>query len=503
MTATDHPATTGPFDSVRDYIAALEAYGRLLRIPEIDQDKYEATALAYRLADRYGWVGGPTVCFDRVHLGGEWFDGPVIINQYGGWDCEALAFGAEPVPGDQLASFFAAMDKVAACRDDEGKWRRVPPVEINLAEAPCRDVIIRGDDVNLLGYPFLQNNPVDGGRYINTGCVICEDPEVGRNVGIYRCQVKGPRSIALSSGAGQGGWDIIMQAQQRGEPFASVAIALGADPIVYAMGGSKVAMPGEDELEFAGGFRGRPVEIVRCETSALSVPAHAEMIIEGRVYFGFTREGPYGERYGYAGAARDDCLLMEVDAVTHRRRPWFFNQFTGIMRGSMAAPGEVSMRSGFSQWFPEITGMHCPDPYPGWCYVSVNKSGPGQVEKLGEQIAKYLPNAKIIVVVDDDVEIHRPEEVLHAIGTRWQPHPAGHIVEEGFSLPLDPSLPERLLNERVTSSKIVIDATRQWPEEGGPEVYAKLSRECLTEALPEVFAGIDARLDGLIGDWRP
>ena len=105
-------ASTGPYDSLREFIAALESHGYLLRIPEIDQDKYEATALAYRLVDRKGYNTAPAMLFERVKVDGEWMDGPVLGNPYGPWQAEALGFGVETITDDYIAMYRAAMEKI-------------------------------------------------------------------------------------------------------------------------------------------------------------------------------------------------------------------------------------------------------------------------------------------------------------------------------------------------------------------------------------------------------
>ena len=234
----------GPFDSLRTYMAALEAHGGVLRIPEIDQDAYEATALMYRLIDKYGWTGAPAVIFDRIKIDGEWMDGPVIANQYGRWNTEAIALGIEQITDDQPAMYQAALEKVISMADKNGQWRTIEPVEVERDRAPCKEVRLSGDEIDLLEFPWLQSNPADAGRYINTGNVITYDPEHGRNSGTYRCQLKGPRKIGVNPEINQHGWTFLMDMKERGEPFARAAIVIGADPVTYAMGSSKTARLG-------------------------------------------------------------------------------------------------------------------------------------------------------------------------------------------------------------------------------------------------------------------
>ena len=139
-----------------------------------------------------------------------------------------------------------------------------------------------------------------------------DDPEFGKNTGTYRCQVRDGRRISINPEPSQHGWRILTSMRKRGDKVAKVAIAVGADPFTFCASSTKMAGFQEDELEFAGGLRGRPLEVVKCETSDIRVPAHAEMIIEGEVPLDEgLDEGPYGEMYGYLGPDEAQQLLHE------------------------------------------------------------------------------------------------------------------------------------------------------------------------------------------------
>ena len=493
----------GPFDSLRTYMAALEAYGGVLRIPEIDQDAYEATALMYRLIDKYGWTGAPAVIFDRIKIDGEWMNGPVIANQYGRWNTEAIALGIETITDDQPAMYRAAVEKVIAMANKDGQWKTIEPVEINRDRAPCKEVILTGDEIDLLEFPWLQSNPADAGRYINTGNVITYDPQYGRNSGTYRCQLKGPRKIGVNPEINQHGWTFLMDMKERGEPFARVAIVIGADPVTYAMGSSKTARLGQDELAIAGGFMGRPLEVVKCETSELLVPANVEMVIEGEIPFDMEEEGPFGEMYGYMGQKKSENFYLNVTAVTHRENPWFVNQFTGVTRGYLTSPMEATANLTFKKVIPNLVGIHVPVEITGFAFLSIDKQKPGEAFEAAEPLTKFLNIAKIIVVVDKDVDILNVKEVMHAVGARWQPHPATRIIEQSSAMRLDPSIRAEQKSElKVIGSKIIIDATRQLPDEGGPAVYPPLNRACLLEKFPDVFDRIDRKLPEYLKSWE-
>ena len=490
----------GPFDSLRDFMLALEARGKVIHIAEIDQDQYEATAVMYRLIDHFGWTGAPALIADRVKVDGEWMDGPFIANQYGDWDSAAFALGLEPPTEDRRENYRAAVAHCIELAGETGQWKTIEPVEVSEDQAPCKIVKLTGDEIDILKFPFVQSNPADGGRFINTGNLIMVDPERGRNVGTYRCHIKGPRKIAINPEKRQHGWQFLQDAKERGEKIVNAALVLGTDPIVYAMSCSKTARLGQDELAIAGGFLGKPVEVVKCETSDILVPANAEMVIEGEIPVDeFISEGPFGEMYAYMGHEKSENYYMNITAVTHRRKPWFVNQFTGVTPGFLTAPTEATGNVAFRQLIPNLVGFHLPIELTGFCFLSIDKKKPGEAFEAGREILKFLNIAKILVVVDKDVDILNTMETLHAMGARWQPHSASEIIEDGLALRLDPSIRE-VEREKLhpKSSKIIVDATRQWPEEGGPDVYPRLSRDHLAEEFPNLFAEIDEKMKGLL-----
>jgi 4-hydroxy-3-polyprenylbenzoate decarboxylase len=492
----------GPFETFRDTVAALEARGRVVRIARADQDAFEATALMYRLVDRYGAEGAPTVVFEEVKVGGRWLKGPVVGNFIGHWDAEALVFGLEPDPAGGNATLRRARDHlVALAQAHGGRFPEIAPVEVQREHALCKEVVLTGEAIDMTAFAFLQVNPADGGRYVNTASVFTADPKMGTNLGTYRCQLKGPRKIAVSPGAGQTGWRMLDAARKRGEKTAKVSLVLGQDPMVYLVSGTRVAnRAGDrpvDELAIAGGLRGRAVEVVRSETNDFLVPAHAEMIIEGEIPLADTEpEGPYGEGLGYQGDG-ETAWYMNVTCVTHRRDPWMHNSFTGVDRGPVSAAGLASSLLFAQKLVPEVHDMHYRSKANNIMYVSIRKTAPGQGIAVGEKLGKFNPVAKVVIVLDDDVDLMNINQVMFAISSRWQPSPAVRIFENLPGLPLDPSQ-----KDPNRTSKIVIDATRQWPEEGGPAVFPPTNRQNLVDGAPDAFARVDAKWTDLILGWE-
>ncbi len=483
---------TGPYDSLREYLKAIEEHGKLIRIDEIDQDAYELTGFMYKLMDKHGWLGAPAVIVDKVKIDGEWMEGPILINQYGMAGHEALAIGVplEDIDwGDHVLDYTTSVNKML----EAVPIKPMKTIEINAANAPSKEVVLNEDEIDILSFPFIQTNPADNGRFINTGNLITIDPDGGRNVGTYRMQIKGPRKIGISPEKNQDGWKAIMAHKENGETHAKVAVVLGTDPIVFAMSSSKTARSGQDELEIAGGLKGKPVEVVKCENTDIMVPANVEMIIEGEIPLDdLEKEGPFGEMYGYMGLPHEEQFYMNIKTVTHRKNPMIVNQFTGVTRGFVTSPGEAASVKGFQKFMPEIRGFHIPIDHVGFLFISIEKTKPHQALEIAEKF-NFLPIGKIVVVVDEDVDIHNSKEVFQTVGARWQPHPGAKIIDDGPGFFLDPSA-----KNRGKSSRILIDATRALPEENGPSKYPKLNREHLVEHDPEIFKIVKEKWGHLI-----
>ena len=502
-TRTPPNAPKAPFDSIRDYIAALEAHGLLLRIPRIDQDEYQTTALMFRAVDKFGVFNAPAMLFENVKQDGVWMQGPVLANHEGHWDTDAIVWGLEPVPGDGFATYRLAKKHMYELLDaNGGSYPLIPPVEVSREQAPCKEVVLSGDEIDLLKFPFLKTNPADAGRYINTGSVFTWDPQMGNNFGTYRCQITGPRKLSVNSEKGHVGYKTWMAARERGEKVSKVSIVLGQDPIVWLLSGAPVARRGEepvDELAMAGGMRGKALQVVKSDTNDHRVPAHAEMVIEGEIPLQepLVAEGPFGEMFGYLGPQKEAVFTMNVTRVTHRRNPWFLNSYTGMHRGFITAPIEAQYDRMLRKMIPNLVEFHYPQDIMGVAFLSIDKTAPGQGLEAGRKIAGRIPICKVIVVVDKELNILDRTQMLFAMGSRWQPYPAAEIIKDARGIITDPSAPVP-----QHTSKIVIDATKQWPEEGGPKVYPERNRVLLEKGAPDAFREVDELFGGLLNGWR-
>ncbi len=498
-------APKAPFDSIRDYFAALDAHGLLLRIPRVDQDQYQMTGIVFRSSDRYSIFGGPALMFEKIKIEGQWMDGPVVANHQGNMHTDCIVYGIEPDPDDIYVSYRKAKAYATKLLEttDTGRYPLIAPVEVSRDQAPCKEVVVSGDDVSLFNFPFVQTNPADGGRYVNTGSVFTSDPEMGNNFGTYRCQITGPRTLRINSEKNHAGYKMLMAARERGEKIGHVSIAVGQDPITWVLSGAPIARgrdtPGPvDELAMAGGMRGKPLEVVKSDTNDMLVPAHSEMIIEGEVPLQepLQREGPFGEMFGYLGPQKEEVFWMNVTRITHRRNPWIVNSFTGMQRGYITSAVEALYDRSLRRLVPNLVAFHYPQDAMGVSFLSIDKTAPGQGLEAGRKIANRIPISKVVVVVDKEFDVLDRTQMLFAIGSRWQPFTASEIIEDAPAIVTDPSTVVPL-----RTSKIVIDATKQWPEEGGPQVYAERNRVLLEQGAPDVFAQVDAEFGELLKDW--
>lgn len=496
-------APTAPFMTLRDYIAALEARDLVLRFDRVDQDEFEGAAIVYALMDRYGWYDAPAVIFENVKEGGKWYKGPVVVNHMGHWDTECITFGLEPHPHISRESYRKALDHTQGMLID-GAYPQIAPVEVPREQALCKQNVMTGDDVDLTSFAFITSNPADAGRYVNTGSIFTIDPEMGTNFGTYRCQIRGPKTLGVNPEPNQTGWKMLMAAKERGEKYAPISIAVGQDPYVWIASSSRVAPRGFgnnfnviDELAVAGGLAGRAIEMVKSETNDIMVPANCEMVIEGVVPLEeeMLPEGPFGEMYGYLGLRKEENFWMNITAITYRDDPWIMNQFTGATRGYVTAPVSSLFNESFQKLVPGVLEINQPVDTTGLAFVKIRKTKPGQGLKIGKQLASIIPLYKVTVVVDEDVDVLDWTEVGLAIASRYTPKTSSEIFESR-GMPLDPSS-----TERGESSKLVIDATKQWPEEGGPDEYPELNRTLLEELAPDAFDRTFAKWSDAINQW--
>ncbi len=495
-------APKAPFDSIRDYMAALDANGLLLEVDEIDQDAYHMTSMFFKATDKFTMYGTPAMKFNRVKIDGQWVKGPVFANHQGHWNTDAIIWGLEPVKGDHYATYRNARDYMKSMLlENGGKFPEIEPIVVDAATAPCKEIKITGDDIDITKFAFIKTNPSDGGRYVNSGSVFTSDPKMGVNFGTYRCMINGPRRLGFNPEPNQTANKMMKKAVKRGETTAPISIVIGQDPYVWLISGTRIVPRKSkpiNELAVAGGMRGKAIEIVKSETNDLMIPAHAEMVIEGIVRLDQSApEGPFGEMFGYMGPYKEENYVIDIISITHRKDPWIMNAFTGMQRGMVTAPSDALYSISLAKSIPGFVEYTNFQDMMGVVVISVDKTEAGQGMNAGMAVAKRNPIAKVVIVVDSDINILDKAQVLFAVGSRWQPYPASSIIEDTWGLMTDPSQAKS-----GRTSKIVIDATRQFAAEGGREKFPETNRALLKKGAPNSMAEVEAQLGDLLNNWE-
>lgn len=379
-----------------------------------------------------------------------------------------------PVAGALFSTRAQALKALEVQTPAEGNAKFLAGLENQIAprlipRGPCQEVVLTGDEVDLFQLPLPVYSEKDGGAYITVGLEISKDPiDHSKNASIYRMMRIDRNHLAVMSHVFQGLGTHMARAEELGLPL-DVAIANGVDPLLLYASQAKVPQ-GVDELGIAGGILGEPVEVVKCCTVDLEVPATTEIVIEGRVLPGErVLEGPFGEFTGYYGPA-EMMPVMEVTAITHRRNPIFLAGMTGVPPTDnhilKIFAYESTLMQKLRRDFPEVTAVSYPD-WGGVQYVAVialKQRYKGQARHLILATLGDSSRPKWVIVVDDDIDVYDTEMVNWAIITRSQPAEDLIVVPRVAGGPLDPSAPEK-----EVISVWGLDATRPFGQDF-PEV---------------------------------
>jgi 4-hydroxy-3-polyprenylbenzoate decarboxylase len=492
-----------PFDDLRQWIAALERAGELKRVQtEVDPilEIAEITDRVSKSRDAKGNPGGPALVFENIksHPGAK-----VLINQFGSEARMKLALGVSSL--DEIADRIRVFMDVKSPQGLLDKIKMLPMLAEmgkffpkTVATGPCKDVIKR-DNFSLLDFPILQCWPQDAGRFITLPCVTTRDPKSGkRNLGMYRMQVYDERTTGMhwqrqkigaehyrealrranraedSTAASRAAVDIMARSSggsvlaegDRPSGKMEVAIAIGTDPAV-TFSAIVPAPPDVEEYLIAGFLRGAPVELVKCETVDLEVPASSEIVLEGYVHLDELRtEGPFGDHTGFY-SLEDLYPVFHLTCVTHRKDPIYATTIVGKPPQEDAYMGKAVERIFLPLMkltIPELVDINLPieGVFHNLMIVSIKKSYPGQARKVMNAIWSLgqAMFTKCVVVVDEDVDVQNLADVTLKVLNHIDP-------ERDIPFMLGPvdSLDHasRLPNY---GSKMGIDATRKWASEG-------------------------------------
>jgi 4-hydroxy-3-polyprenylbenzoate decarboxylase len=461
-------------DNLREFIAAIDTRGDLVRVRRpVSVDK-EITEIADRCMKSPG--GGPALVFECPTLpGGATAKPHVAVNLFGSERRMALALGVERL--DDIGERISELLHLKVPDTLFGKLAMLPrlaevakfPPRTAGGRGACPEVVLKDGDVNLADFPVPVCWPQDGGPYITLAGVITRDPVSGvRNVGMYRVQVLGRNELAMHWQRHKVGAAHWRRMAERGETMP-VAIALGGDPAsIYAA--SAPLPPSIDEFLFAGFLRGEPVRLVKAITSDLEVPAEAEIVIEGYVdpREDLVKEGPFGDHTGFYSLA-DDYPKVHVTAITMRKTPPPVWPHTIVGRPPMEDYylGHATERIFLpllQLTIPEIVDLHMPAEgiFHNLVFVSIDKQYPGQAYKVMNGLwgQGLMSLAKVIVVLDKDVNVRDTKEAWWVALNHIDPE-----RDVRFSMgPID--VLDHSSRGFSYGSKMGIDATRKWKEEG-------------------------------------
>jgi 4-hydroxy-3-polyprenylbenzoate decarboxylase len=501
------------YDDLRDWIQALDRAGELRRIRTEADPILEITEITDRVSksrnkDRQGTVGGKALLFENLK---GYPSSQLLINQFGSARRMRLALEVDSL--DEIAERIRGIMDIKSPQGFLDKVKMLPMLaEMSkffpktVSNGPCKEVIKR-DNFSLLDFPILKCWPKDGGRFITLPCVITRDPKTGkRNVGMYRLQVYDERTAGMhwqrqkvaaehyrerlrmgaaglegappkpSFGLGGNSAAVDIMARSSGGAILApsdrptgrmeVAVAIGTEPAL-TFAAIVPAPPDIEEFIVAGFLRQKPVELVKCETVDLEVPADAEIVLEGYVNLDELRtEGPFGDHTGFY-SLEDQYPVFHVTCITHRKDPIYAATIVGKPPQEDAWMGKAVERIFLPLMkltIPELVDINLPieGVFHNLMLVSIRKSYPGQARKVMNAIWSLgqAMFTKCIVVVDEDVDVQDIADVTLKVLNNIDP-------ERDIQFTLGPvdSL-DHASRLPDYGSKMGIDATRKWSSEG-------------------------------------
>jgi 4-hydroxy-3-polyprenylbenzoate decarboxylase len=467
------------YGSFGQFVQALEKAGELTRVRQPVATELEITEWADREMKSPG--GGKALLFEQPTINGQVSPFPLAINAFGSHRRMAMSLGAQSVEevAAELGSLLKAkpptsLSEAIKLLGTALDLRHAKPKIIS--KGPCQEVVYTQDKLassgtgpctTLLSLPILKCWPLDAGRFITLPCVVTKDPDSGeRNVGMYRIQIFDSQTTGMH-------WQLHKVAARHGRRYYEtgqrmpVSIFLGGDP-VFAFCATAPLPDGLDEFLLAGYLRKKSVELVKCVSNDLEVPADADFVIEGYVdpTEPLRTEGPFGDHTGYYSLP-DLYPAFHVTTITHRREAIYPATIVGMPPMEDFYMGTASVRlflPVLKMNFPELADLALPAEgvFHNLVFVSIKKTYPMQAYKIMHGLwgMGQMMFTKYIVVVDDDVDVHNTSEVLFRLCATTDPQ-RDSIFTRGPADVLD-----HATTELAVGTKLGIDATRKLPGEG-------------------------------------
>jgi 4-hydroxy-3-polyprenylbenzoate decarboxylase/2,5-furandicarboxylate decarboxylase 1 len=370
---------------------------------------------------------------------------------------------------------FEAMEETIFDKVVTGLGKRIPPNVIE-GQAPCQEQVITGDQIDIRRFPIPVYSPMDGGAYITPGIVVSRDPETGvPDIGHYRFMVLDGKLMSFVAEYNHRFGKNLAKHKRLGKR-AEGALVIGVDPVLAYTGQAQVS-DDTDDWQVAGGLRGAPVELVKCRTVDLDVPATAEVVIEFEVdQDNLYPEGPLGEHTGYYDATGKDQPAAQITAITHRRKPIFQALLTGkpVTENHILKqiPFEASFYSAMKRQFPTVerVALRASSSVSYYVVIAMRPRFAGEARQAIFAAMASALKPKWVIVVDPDVDITDPTEVEWAMSFRVQPTKDVVIVDGMPRGGCDPSVPvpDGVPPSHLSGSSVGIDATypvgQAWPD---------------------------------------
>ncbi len=424
---------------LRDFLKLEDEKGNVVHVPETVKRDYEISTLMMELDKEHRY---PIVIFDKV----ENSEFPVVTNILGCRQYFADGMGVQV--GEESETFAKRITE------------RIEDIKI-VENAPFYANTITGDDIDLYKLPITTHFPIDAGPYVTSGLCVAEDPESGaETLGFQRMQLKGKNLLGISLHSRQRLWEYFRRSEERGENLKG-AVVIGVHPNI-ALGSMALIPYDQGKYGAIAGLFGEPLEVARCINSELLVPAYSEIVLEGEILAGEReKEGPFAEFTNYA-CHRSTENLFRVTAVHYRDNAIYHDLTPGMSSEHItvvAIQREGDVLRALRQNLPNIKAVHAPKSACGLfhCYISMKKIAEGQPQQAIYTAFAVDHNIKLVIVVDEDVDVFNEEEVLWALATRLQADKGVSILPQhlGMGVTLDPST-----DELSRSSKMGIDATK-------------------------------------------
>ncbi|QSV61737.1 MAG: UbiD family decarboxylase [Dolichospermum sp. DL01] len=472
---------------LRGFIKILEERGQLKRISALVDPDMEIAEISNRMLQK----GGPGLIFENVK--GASF--PVAVNLMG--TVERICWAMNMEKPEELETLGKKLSMLQQPKPPKKISQAIDfgKVLFDVIKAkpgrdffpPCQQVVVAGNDLDLNKLPLIRPYPGDAGKIITLGLVITKDCETGiPNVGVYRLQLQSQNTMTVHWLSVRGGARHLRKAAERGKKL-EIAIALGVDPLIIMAAATPIPVDLSEWL-FAGLYGGSGVNLAKCKTVDLEVPADSEFVLEGTITPGeVLPDGPFGDHMGYYGGV-EDSPLVRFQCMTHRRDPIYLTTFSGLPpkeEAMMAIALNRIYTPILRQQVSEIVDFFLPMEALSYkaAIISIDKAYPGQARRAALAFWSALPQftyTKFVIVVDKDINVRDPRQVVWAISSKVDP------TRDVFILPNTPFDTLDFASEKLgLGGRMGIDATTKIPPETEHEWGEPLKSDIDTAAMVE------------------